>query len=332
MRVTNNTNFNAVRNSIHQTKARMEELQKQASTLKKVNTPSDSPVGSSKILELRTEKVNNDQFRTNTKLAEAFLNNSDHVVSELVNVVVRAKEIALNQSSGASSTDETRFGVAEEVSQLYKQAVSTANTRVGDRFLFSGYQTDQPPVDGKGNYVGDDGETMIEISRDIYVAMNVPGIEVFNTNPKTSNDGLQLWGQPGERKVANEEGQKELHTSGLAPAGEENVNVFSELQALRSALLSGNVQGIRATLDRFDQIHAHLVANRAKIGSRISGLTGNLTAMERHNLTNAQLNTELEDADLATVLSEISKEESVLRSVLSGSTKLVQPTLMDFLR
>ena len=54
--------------------------------------------------------------------------------------------------------------------------------------------------------------------------------------------------------------------------------------------------------------------------------------MERHNLTNAQLNTELEDADLATVLSEISKEESVLRSVLSGSTKLVQPTLMDFLR
>src|SRR5689334_12360591 len=106
MRVTENTNFEAVKDSIRRSKERMEGLQHQTATLRKLNHPSDDPVGAAKVLELRTDKVNQDQFQANARLAESFLNTQDQAISELVDVVLRAKEIALNQSSAASTNEE----------------------------------------------------------------------------------------------------------------------------------------------------------------------------------------------------------------------------------
>lgn len=337
MRVTQNTNFNTVRDTLNRSKGRMENYQLQASTLRKLNQPSDDPIGSAKILEVRTEKVNNEQFTENSRLAQAFLNNSDHVIGELADIIVRAKEIALNQSSGASSTDETRLGVAEEITQLYEQAITLANTRIGDRYIFGGYKTDRAPVDADGIYQGDDGEMMAEVARNVFISMNVPGIDVFNTQPVASRDYRQLQfvksGAKGDFKKfeAEEATEGNIQESGLQTR-RQNANVFDGLQNLRISLLTGDLEGIRSTLDNFDQIHAHLIANRAKVGSRVRGLDTSIGALERHNLTNAALVQNLEDADMAKVMSDLSKEEAVYKSVLSSSNRLVSPTLMDFLK
>lgn len=330
MRVTQNTNFNVVRDSIATTKNRMEKLQTQAATMRKLNAPGDNPVGAAKVLEIRTDKMNNEQFFMNAKMAESFLQNSDQALMELSEIALRAKEIALGQASGASANDSTRIGVAEEVSQLFQQAVAAANRRIGDRYLFGGYKTDRAPVTEDGNYEGDRGKMMVEISRDVYIAMNVPGIEAFNTEPEESADARKLASerQPegGEKAAQGAEQPKELALNG------RNVNVFDELQNLRIALLTGNTDGIRTTLDRFDQIHSKLVATRSKIGARLQGLQSAIDAAERHNVTNAKLSSVLEDADMAKVMSELAKEETVFRSALGSSQKLIQPTLMDFLR
>ena len=141
MRVTDNTTYGVVRDSIQRSRERMEGLQSQSATLKKLNTPSDDPIGAAKVLEIRTEKVNNDQYQMNSKMAETFMSNSDQALSELTEIITRAKEIAINQSSGASSNEDTRLGVAEEVTQLFQQAVATANRRIGERYLFGGFKT-----------------------------------------------------------------------------------------------------------------------------------------------------------------------------------------------
>lgn len=190
MRVTEGTNFDTIRESIRRSKGRMEKLQTQSATLKKVNAPSDDPIGAAKIMEIRTEKVNNDQYLMNAKLAETFLEGSDHALQDLSDILVRAKEIAINQSSGASSNDETRLGVSEEISQLYQQAVATANWKVGDRYLLGGYKTQKPPVGPAGEYLGDDGQMMVEVAKDVFITMNVPGIEAFNTHPETEKERL----------------------------------------------------------------------------------------------------------------------------------------------
>src|SRR6185295_3158547 len=211
---------------------------------------------------------------------------------------------AIGQSSGASSNDDTRLGVSEEVTQLFKQAVAAGNRRVGDRYLFGGYKTSNAPIDPEGRYKGDSGNMMVEIAKDVFLSMNVPGIEAFNSNPKNSNDarsqGQGYGAQSAGRSPASIEG-------GQAVDASENVNVFDELQNLRIALLTGDLGGIRDTLDRLDTIHGKLVATRAKIGSRIQGLQSTAQATDRHNLTNAQLSSQLEDADMAQVVSDLAK-------------------------
>ncbi len=325
MRITDNTNFGTVRESIRRSKSRMDGLQTQTATLRKLNTPSDDPVGAAKVLEVRTDKVNNDQYQMNAKLAEAFLNNTDHALEELSEIIVRAKEIALGQSSGASSNDATRIGVAEEVTQLFQQSVATANRKVGDRYLFGGYKINRPPVDPEGRYVGDDGQMMVEIAKDVFLSMNVTGMDAFNTQPKHSADARDIYTAETRAPASVAEGE-------VDEASPENVNLFDELQNLRIGLLTGDLDAIRNTLDRFDQMHGKLVSVRSKIGSRVQGIQSTHQALERHNVTNAQLTSSLEDADMAQVVSDLAKEETVLRSALQSSQKLIQPTLMDFLR
>ena len=331
MRVTEHGNYELVRGTINRAKQRLEGLQNQASTLKKLNAPSDDPVSASKVLETRTDKVNNDQFSLNAKLAETLLNNTDHVLSELSEVVSRAKEIAIGQSSGASSNDDTRVGIAEEVDQLYKHAVAVANTRIGDRYLFGGYRTSKPPVDPEGAYQGDTGQIMVEIAKGVFLSTNLTGIEAFNTNPQGSADARSeayLQGAQGQnRGPASIESDEDENKAKV-----ENVNVFDEIQKLRIGLLSGNTEGIQSTLERLDGLHSRLVGMRAKVGSRLNGLQGTQQTIERQNITNSQLSSALEDADMVQVVGDMAKEESVYKSALSTSQKLIQPTLLDFLK
>lgn len=338
MRVSDNTNFGTVRETINRTKGRMENLQTQSATLRKLNTPSDNPVGAAKILEIRTDKVNNEQFLTNAKIAEAQLNNTESAVAELADIVVRAKEIAIQQASGASANDDTRLAVAEEITQLYQSAIGTANRRIGDRYVFGGYKTDKPPVSIEGKYVGDDGQMMVEVGRDVFIAMNIPGNEAFNTNPKAENRPAEMDQSPelqmraGNRAPASYSSSGKLAGGPAAGPQPENVNVFEELQNLRIGLLTSDTDTIRNTLERFDQMHTRLNSMRAKIGSRINGLQTMTQSLERQNITHAQLGSHIEDADMAQVVSDLAKEETVFRSALQSSNKLLQPSLMDFLK
>jgi len=345
MRVTENMNYDVLRTNISRSRERMEKLQTEEATMKKLNTPSDNPVGAAKVLEVRTEKMNNDHFISNAKMAESFLTNSEQVLQDLTNIVVRAKEIAINQSSDASSSPESRLGVAEEVAQLYRQAVSDANRRIGDRYLFGGYKTDKPPVDPDGHYHGDQGQMMVEIGKDVYIAMNVPGVDAFNTNQKASADSRRSGSYaPAQQQQPK---QEPPDTTGRLPASQseprpiagpgqdahgENVNLFDELQNLRIGLLTGDESQIRGTLDRLDQIHSKLVSTRAKIGSRLNGIQQTEKAIDRHNLVNAQVTSQIEDADMAKVVSDLAREEQVFKSTLASSQKLIQPTLLDFLK
>ncbi len=325
MRVSDNTNTGIVLDSISRSRSRMENLQAQTASMKKVTKPSDDPVGSAKVLEVRTDKVNNDQFASNGKLAEAFLGNTDHALEDLSDILMRAKELAINQSSAASSTQESRLGIAEEVSQLYQRAIATGNRRIGDRFLFGGFKSTNPPVDADGNYHGDHGESMIEIGRDVFIGMNVPGYQIFNSHPESSHDLRQADPEEAQRRLAS---SAEDGSPGQSP----NKNIFQELRALRVGLLTGDLETIRGTLDGFDELLSKVIATRGKVGSRIQGIQGNVQAMERHNLTNAQLTSSIEDADMGQVVSDLAKEETVFKSSLAASKHLIQPTLLEFLR
>ncbi len=339
MRVTENSTHGVVRDSLHRSRSRMSNLQKENATLKRINTPSDDPTGNIKLMSIRNETTENSQFEANSNLAKTFLNYTDSALEEVTNLLMRAKDLALGQSNTAANSQESRLMVAEEVRNLIDQMHSVANRRLGERYIFAGYKTNDQPFDGEGNFLGDDGKIMVEVQKDVFVGMNLPGREVFNggmprperaiasTGTEEIKEGNTLLkkgvGDPppeGAREIAADSGNK---------ASED---LFRTLDALRIGLMTNDVDMIRSSLEPLDRLRDRVVTARAQVGSRIQGIENSMQNMARAQVFNSELSSSIEDADLIQVVSDMAKEETVLRASLQASNKLVQPTLLDFLR
>jgi flagellar hook-associated protein 3 FlgL len=310
----------------------MERLQIQNSTQKKLLGPSDDPAANAKIMDIRTQTTVNAQFEANAELAKNRLHMTDQALGELYDLFVRAKEIAISQSSDASASPDSRMGVAQEVSALYQQLVSVANRRVGQQYLFSGFKTLTSPYSALGEYRGDNGEIPVEVQKDVFVAVNLPGPEVFMTK-------RFLPGEEARSPAAVDKTDQSVDGKNNAPPIErqngrpaEIINSFHELDALRVGLLTNDTATIRDTMERLDEMIRSVITLRAKISSRVSGLEASVGATQRTDMQNAELATNLEDADYAQLWSDMAKEETVLRSSLQVAQKLIQPTLLEFLR
>lgn len=327
MRVGENTTLNTVRDSLNRSRLRMNDLQKQNATLKRVNSPSDDPVGNNKLMSIRNETLDNQQFERNASLAKTFLNYTDSSLEEITNLLGRAKELALGQASSASNGPESRMMVAEEVRNILAEVNSIANRRLGDRYIFSGYKTNSQPFDseGRGQYSGDDGKIMVEVQKDVFIGMNVPGHEVFLGNKKADVPRELAAAHTGDNP-----GRPDLATANTTAAADEDI--FRTLEALRVGLMTNDVDQIRSTLEPLDKIRDRVITTRAQVGARMSGIESALSNMGKKGVFNAELQSGIEDADVIQVVSDMAREESVLRASLQASNKLIQPTLLEFLR
>ena len=81
-------------------------------------------------------------------------------------ILIRAKELALQQAGDIGTSEITRRTVSEEISQVYRQLTKIANTKYAGRYIFSGFKTDTSPFNHEGEYFGDDGEIDIEVANE----------------------------------------------------------------------------------------------------------------------------------------------------------------------
>lgn len=337
MRITEKSTVNVVRDSLNRSRGRMADLQTENATLKRINKPSDDPTGNIKLMTIRNESVENSQFEGNANLAKTFLNYTDSSLEEITNLVVRAKDLALSQSNSAANSQESRIMVAEEIKNLIDQVQSVANRRLGDRYIFAGYKTNDQPFRDGGAYVGDDGRIMVEVQKDVFVSMNLPGREIFlGTLDKMPQGPVNPEVAPGEPSndpavppALRGDGKRELSSDFGFKSSED---LFKTLEALRIGLMTNDVDTIRSTLEPLDRIRDRVVTARAQVGSRVQGIETALANMSRNNIFNAELGSTIEDSDLIQVVSDMAREETVLRASLQASNKLIQPSLLDFLR
>jgi flagellar hook-associated protein 3 FlgL len=359
MRVGENTTLNTVRDSLNRSRLKMNDLQKQNATLKRLNSPSDDPVGNTKLMTIRNESLDNEQFEKNANLAKTFLNYTDSSLEEVTNLLARAKELALGQASSAANGAESRAMVAQEIKNIQNEVTAIANRRLGDRYIFSGYKTNTMPFDsdGNGDYKGDEGNIMVEVQKDVFIGMNIPGRELFlggmplskmppaitpnqtpgkqpTMAPPVPAAPQSPQGQPLQMGATEGQGQDGRNPASLEMASKQDPteSIFHTLEALRVGLMTNDVDQIRSTLEPLDKISNRVITTRAQIGARSSGIDSAIANMGKKNVFNAELQSGIEDADVIQVVSDMAREESVLRASLQASNKLIQPTLLEFLR
>ncbi|OBZ25934.1 flagellar hook-associated protein 3 [Pseudomonas protegens] len=162
----------------------------EASSLVRVNTAADDPVGASRLLQLGQQASLLDQYKTNTNSIKASLGQAESVMTSINNVLARAKELALG-AGNAGYTDADRQANASELGQIEEQLLSLMNTQdENGKYIFGGSKDDVPPFsrnsDGTYSYNGDQTSLKLPVGDTMTMAANSTGWDVFQQALNTS--------------------------------------------------------------------------------------------------------------------------------------------------
>lgn len=359
-RVSNNSAAHAINYSLGRTKSKLEDLQIKGSNLKTIQKPSDNPEGSTEVLTIRSRKADGIQYSKNSLMAKTQLEYTENALADLTDVLVRAKELAVAQSSETYNTD-ARKNVAEEVNQLYFQALSIANKRLGNKYIFSGTKTLSRPFDDLGRYQGDDKRIHLEVGKDRYIPVNITGFEFSsgavanqedydkpdldknnkNLEEKSDNDKKPVTNNR-DRLMASEEfkessslpkeEKEKANNEETAPIeASKSTELFSDLKSFYNALLTDNPSIIQNLLDKFDDHIDSTVKLRTKIGSLVNSINSFEMHNERDLIMQQEYMSKLEDADVMELYSDLQKQQGVLDASYRTSASMLNKSLLQFI-
>lgn len=276
----------------------MAKTQEQLTTGKKISRPSDDPVVAMKGMTYRTNLTEVEQYKRNLSEAYNWMDNSDAALDKATSVMQRIRELTVQASNG--TYDESQKGmVGKEIEQLKEHLVSIANTQVAGKYIFNGNDTTKKPVDlSKTPSVSDNGNAVnLELSQGIEVAVNINPKNVFT------------------------------HTAGPPESG-----LFGDINELKKALESTSGQDISGFLDKLDSHINNLVSERAELGARYNRVELIDARVGEQEVIANRILSDNEDADIERVITDLKMQESLHRAALGVGSRIMQPTLMDFLR
>ena len=117
----------------------------------------------------------------------------------------------------------------------------------------------------------------------------------------------------------------------VSGAGNTGDNMVA-FQDLVTALATNDTSGIENAITDLDEFMNSVLEQRADVGARANRfeLTQNRLSNQLINITD--LMSKNEDADMAEVIMNLKNEENVYKASLDIGARIIQPTLMDYLR
>lgn len=350
-RVSEGSSTAAIKFSINKAKQRLENLQLKGSTLKSMSRPSDNPVSNIEAMQLSSITTDNKQFLRNADFAIMQLSVTEKALENLTDILVKGKEIAIAQSSDIYNP-EVRQNVANEVKQLKNLAISIANKRVGQKYIFGGFKSLESPFDKDGNYRGDTGHTTLEVSKDFFVQTNLHGAEVFyadegfdssSTHPLNEFPDMQSSPKnPENIHQFNDENDNPHISRELASVDDPNVtgtpkfekreNLFSLLESLGNSLENNEPKTIQNLLEKFDSAISRIITMRTRVGSITNSVMNSQNTIESDNIDNATRTSKLVDADVADLFADLQKQQEVLKTTYKSTQGLLNQRLIDYIK
>ena len=298
IRTTNNQSAVHVLDDLQRVSAHLQATQRKLSTGKEINQVEDDPVAAGRAMFLRSQVSDVRQYQKNINEALGFQDASESSMSAVQDIMKRAKELVVQAGNG--TLDQTGLNnIAAEIKQLVEAARQSMNGTYAGRYLFSGTATRTPPFPAPAlTYAGDANTMQRVIGQGEQVDLNLRGWEAFSVPPTASGQNvLQLLDK-----------------------------VATDLQAGNRAALGGpDLQGVDAMLDQ-------LSASRAQVGARVNRLETQQTRLKDLELNVEDLLSKTEDADMAKAMVDFSMQQSIYQSALQSGARVLQPSLLDFLR
>jgi len=277
------------------------KLQQQLTSGKLISSPSDSPTGTNKALQIRQDQSAVAQFARNISDGQSWLDSTDSALTTVIGQVQRVRALTLQAANTGSMSAQSREAISVEVAAIRESLLGIANSSINGRPLFGGVTMGSTAYDATtGAYVGapptSDGD-VVGITRRV---TNADTIRIDVTGP-------EAFGTPG--------------------AGDLFAVVAGVADHVSSAPGS-----LAADLDALDVALDRLLSATSSIGARSARMQTVAQTNTDTQLTLASQLVDVEDIDLAKTIMELSQTEVGYKAALQATAKVIQPTLVDFLR
>jgi flagellar hook-associated protein 3 FlgL len=296
-RVTQGTISQATIEGLQAALGRVQRQQEKLATGKEISRPSDDPGGTVAALTYRSDIRRSEQYSRNSQNGLDWLGTADSTMSGMMTMVQRARDLTLQGANASMSADE-RNAIAAEMDTLRQGLIGMANTTYLDRPIFGGTAGNATGTtvayDANGNYQGDNGQVLRNVAPGVQVAVNVNGPQVFGTG-----------------------------ATGL----------FNALNQISADLRSNNAPALTQTdLGNLDVAMTQLQNTHAVVGARYDRVQSMKTLAENTMLNLKNGLSSVEDADLPKTITDLQLQQVSYQAALAATAKVIQPSLVDFLR
>lgn len=302
---------------------RLADVNKQLSSGKRMSFASDDPASSVSSMRLRKELAATEQFKRNISDANSWLATSDAAMQSVADRYTEARTLLINSIDGALG-DKSQGALAAQLRKIAESIMSQANSTYLGRTVFAG-NSDKGLVFKTGqNAAGDtlflaaekDEITAKSVDRridaDTTVQANIDGNKLFGTGTiKWDGNTLKTDNNPSVMNLLIEAAK--ILESPAGPAGENRQKIesiqkelgerFAKLQEAQSAVGARHKQVLEA--------QNSVVFDLQQVKGQIS---------------------DVEDIDIQKVTIDMSLASMAYQASLSSTQRVVQPTLLDYLR
>ena len=300
MRVTQSLLTARTVRNIQNAQRRMFDLQEQLATGFRINSPSDDPTGTQRALNARTAIGKNEQYLNNISRVGPQLLETGTTIQTVVDNMRRANELAIQGATGTQTSQQFN-AIAEEVNQLLEENLVSANLRTNNRYLFSGTRTLTPAFEAERDANGD----------------------ITSVNFMGNTEKIRVAISDGVTANVNEDGQTVFQSE---------QDVFQLLIDLRDNLLAGDQGAVQDRLAEFPVAENQLLSALSRVGAIENRLERVTRDTEDFTLQFQQTLSDAIDADFAETIINLNVESNAFQAALIASARVIQPSLLDFIR
>lgn len=296
MRVTQGMLSNNMLRNLMNSQNKMDKYFTQLYTGKKISRPSDNPVVAMKGINHRTQVAEIEQYKRNIGETHTWMDNSDAALDKATQAMHRLNELAVQANNGTN--DEEEFNsIKEEVKQLKEHLVDIANTNVNGKYIFNGTNTNEKPISMTNGEIDsieyNTNPILIEVSKGTSIPVNVDGSKVF---------------------------------------GQDFFDKLDNFIESIDALGNDEVSDIDESIEDINEMMNGIVNTRAELGARMNRMELVENRVKEQEIIATKTMSDNENIDFEEAITNLITQESLHRAALSAGSRIIQPTLIDFLR
>lgn len=318
MRITNNMIIS--RNLMNQQANlfNMNKLYEDISSTRSLHRPSDDPIRVTRALRFSSDIRLNDQYQDNISYAKSWLETTDGALKEINSIIHRARELAVQGASGTYGQDDKQK-IEEEIKQLKKHLITVANQTLTGRRIFTGFNTDKDLLDKeKGEFlltqqelnVLGKQEIEVKIGDQQRVAINITGNKIFHpvlTDPAQPFNAVT---NPYKAKP----------------------DIIEKIDILVQRLHDGDSKGVSESIGDMESALKNLLETRGEVGAKVKTIEVIEDRMTDDSMNLKKLLSQTRDTDMAAAYTQFMSYEAIYRASLAVAGRIIQPTLIDFIR